>query len=83
MRTEQGNRHITVGLGATSLLEAMNAVARAHGAMWWQVRYCQAGVRREFAEIHLFTFDMSGIGARGMVRRPDGRWTSPCSPGQR
>jgi hypothetical protein len=39
--TEFGARRFSLTLGATSILEALSAVVRAHGALSWHVTYCQ------------------------------------------
>ena len=46
--------------------------------MWWQVRYCQPQAKAEFAQVFLYTFDKSGLGAIGSARRPDGTSYQPC-----
>jgi hypothetical protein len=78
MRTEQVNLRFSVNLGATTIYAAMNAVVRAHGASWWQVRYCQPQVRPEFSQLYLFTFDGSGLGVSGVAERADGTRYNPC-----
>jgi hypothetical protein len=62
--TLQMNRRFSVSLNATSVLEAMNAVARTHGDLQWLVGYCQPQSKVEFASVMLHTFDDGGIGGQ-------------------
>jgi hypothetical protein len=80
MRTEQGLRTFSVALGTTTLFEAMNAVVREHGAMWWQVNYCQPQALAEFSQVYLYTFDGFGLGAIGFFRLADGTRRQTCGP---
>jgi hypothetical protein len=77
--TPEGNQRFSVSLDATSILEALNASVRAHGSMWWEVRYCQPAARYEYASIFFYTFDGSGFGSHGAARR-DGKSFDACSP---
>lgn len=64
--TLQMNRRFSVSLNATSVLEALNAVARTHGDLQWLVGYCQPQSKVEFARVMLHTFDDGGIGGQPM-----------------
>jgi hypothetical protein len=77
-RTPEGERRFSVSLGATSILEALNASVRAHGSMWWEVRYCQPAARYEYATIGFKTFDGSGLSGRAATRRDDGTMFDAC-----
>ena len=80
-RTPEGDRRFTVELGATSVIESLDAVVRAHGAMWWMVTYCRPPARYEHATIYMHTFDGTGLGRHQTTRRDDGTWFSPCVSG--
>jgi hypothetical protein len=80
MRTEQGHRKFSLALGTTTLFEAMNAIVREHGAMWWQVNYCQPQALAESSRVFLYTFDGAGLGTTGFLRRPDGTRQQVCGP---
>ena len=83
-RTAEGDQHFSISLGATSILEAFNAVARTHGALWWTVRYCQLQARYEFATLYLNTFDGSSLGSHAIfLRHDDGKTHDPCAGGAR
>lgn len=57
-RTEQASRTFSVKPAAISVGEALDAIVRAHGQAWWEVRLGQVG-----PVITFYTFDQSGIGA--------------------
>lgn len=79
LRTPEANRPISVQLGATSILNALTAVVRAHGAALWRLTYCRPTARHEHATIWLEAHDGGGLGRHAAVlRRPDGRRYSPC-----
>jgi hypothetical protein len=78
MRTPEGERRFSVALNATSILEALNASVRAHGSMWWEVRYCLPAARYEYATITFYTFDGSGLGSHTAARRADGTTFDAC-----
>jgi hypothetical protein len=84
MRTEQGNLHFSVRPRTTSILEAANAVVRAHGSLRWTLSYCKPERRVDYALFMLGTFDHSGLGgtvkARTVVRDQNGRLRSDCNP---
>jgi hypothetical protein len=62
-RTEQASRTFSVKQGAISVGEALDAIVRAHGHAWWQVRFVPARQNEMGPVISFFTFDESGIGA--------------------
>ena len=77
-RTPDGNRRFTVSVSATSIVDALNATVRAHGAMTWLVRYCQPAARSEYALISFSTFDGSGLGIHAAARADDGKIFDAC-----
>jgi hypothetical protein len=77
-RTPEGNRRFSVRLNTTSVLEALNASVRAHGSMWWEVRYCQPTARYEYASIGFNTFDGSGLRGHAATRGDDGKMFDAC-----
>ena len=79
--TPEGDRRFSVTTGATSVLGALNATAREHGALGWVVKYCQPQPLYEFAEISLWTFDRGNRSTVGVAQGPDGKWYLPCMPG--
>jgi hypothetical protein len=78
-RTPQGNRMFSISLGATTVVDALNAVARAHGSLRWTVEYCKPQARYEYAMVRLSTFDGDGIGQRSATQRADGTWSDACA----
>ena len=58
--TRLADRVISVNLGATSIIEILNALVRAHGAMGWHLWYCRPEAIHENAWFRLFTFDLAG-----------------------
>lgn len=62
-QTEQARRTFSVKPGALSVGEALDAIVRAHGQAWWQVRLGQVRQDGMGPVISFFTFDQSGIGA--------------------
>lgn len=79
--TPDGTRPFSVELGATSVIESLDAIVREHGATFWKVTYCRPPARREHATVFLYTFDGGGIGRHEPTRRDDGTWFSPCVGG--
>ena len=79
-RTPQGNHEFSIHLGATSLLEALNAIARDHGSLRWDILYCSTEPRPEYATVSFYTYDGSGIGSRSVfLRDASGRTYDPCA----
>jgi hypothetical protein len=56
--TEQSARRFTVKTRATSAVATLEAIVRAHGAAWWEVREGE-----KWRVISFYTFDGSGIGS--------------------
>ena len=82
--TPQGNHRFSVDLGATSIIEALDAVVRAHGALLWTVTYCLPQARHENATVSFLAYDGSGIGSHGAVLTDAvGKSYSPCYPATR
>ena len=77
-RTPQGNRLFSVSLGPTTVVDALNAVARAHGSLRWTVEYCKPRALYDYAMVRLTTFDGDGVGRRSATRRDDGTWSDAC-----
>jgi hypothetical protein len=46
--------------GPTNALDVMNAIARAHRRMTWEIDYCQPKVMRDLALIHFITWPAGG-----------------------
>jgi len=76
--TRQADRLISLNLGTTSVIETLNAVVRAHGAMGWAVKYCESGAIPENAWLSLFTFDGGGTGRPAFPNDVDGKRRSAC-----
>jgi hypothetical protein len=51
-------RTFTVRTGAASVGQTLDAIVRAHGEAWWEIRRGEVG-----PIIFFYTFDGSGIGA--------------------
>ena len=79
-RTPQGDQKFTVKPQTTSLIGALDAVVRAHGAMQWEIMYCRPEVRMVNAKLWLRTTDRSGFGALFYHFGADGRHFSGCVP---
>ena len=77
----QGDQRFTVTSKTTSLIGALDAVVRAHGAMQWEIMYCRLDVRVGNARLKLSTTDRSGLGAPFYEVGADGRRVSGCVPG--
>ncbi len=82
-RTAQGDQKFTVKPQTTSLIGALDAVVRAHGAMQWEISYCRPEVRVVNAKLWLWTTDDSGIGAPFYAIDGAGRSVSGCAPASR
>jgi hypothetical protein len=63
-RTPLAQKRFSVSLPSVSAVGALDAVVRAHGGMWWEVRYCKPEASRLFATVNLVTFDKGGSGYR-------------------
>jgi hypothetical protein len=70
MQTPQGWYEFSVKLPPVSALEALNAVAKAHGNLHWEIKYCKPEARTEFAELMLWTTDRSGLGTKARACQP-------------
>jgi hypothetical protein len=77
-RTPQSDRMFSVSLGATAVVDALNAVVRAHGSLRWAVDYCKPQALFEYAMVRLNTFDGGGIGRHSATQRDDGTWSDAC-----
>ena len=77
-RTPQSDRMFSVSLGATTVVDALNAVVRAHGSLRWAVEYCKPQALFEYAMVRLNTFDGGGIGRHSATQRDDGTWSDAC-----
>lgn len=62
MRTAEGERRISLNLGAVSLVDALNAIVREHGALRWQANFSHEPPSLETLTLSLNTFDGDGIG---------------------
>ena len=73
-------RRISVVSHATSVIEGLNQIVRAHGALMWGVSYCKPPALYEHATISLMTFDSSGIGGHAVfLRDANGKPYDPCA----
>jgi hypothetical protein len=77
-RTAQSDRMFSVSLSRTTIVDALNAVVRAHGSLRWTVDYCKPGALFEYAWVRLNTFDGGGIGRHSATQRDDGTWSDAC-----
>lgn len=78
MRTPQGDRRFTVRLGNVEMIDALNAVVRAHGDLQWRIYYCQPYARAEFANVGLRTHDEDGLASAAPIMR-DARTLDTCA----
>jgi hypothetical protein len=62
--TPLAEKRFSVSRSSVSAVAALDAVVRAHGAMWWEVRYCKPDMSRHYATVNLWTFDKGGVGYR-------------------
>jgi hypothetical protein len=61
-----------------TVLTAMDAIARNHGAALWEVQYCKAVRGYEFATVWFRTFDGGGSGFHTGVVDNNGLWREGC-----
>ena len=66
--TDQGNRLFSVKTGPTSAGGAIDAIVRAHGDMWWELKDFVVA-EKDQRVLWLRRFDGSGLAAP--VRKPD------------
>jgi hypothetical protein len=66
-----GVGRLTLSLGPISVLEALDAVVRAHGAAHWSVVYCLPEVAPDVAMLNLMTYEKRGIGTSVAKNRLD------------
>ena len=78
-RTPLEDKRFSTALSSVSAVAALDAVARAHGAMWWEVRYCKPEVSRRYATVMLVTFDKGGAGSRLDQSFRASKAPDPCS----
>jgi hypothetical protein len=79
-RTPDALRHFSLALGATSIIGALNAIVRTHGALSWSVAYCRPERREEYASVVFTTFDLGGAGARHpFLLDAGGKRYDPCA----
>lgn len=78
-RTPQSGRMFSVALAATTAVDALNAVVRAHGSLRWTVEYCKPQALFEYAMLRFNTFDGDGVGRRSATQRDDGTWSDACT----
>jgi hypothetical protein len=71
---------ITIDLGVSSIVEALDAVTRVHGRARWHVTYCLPEMQADVATVWLFTYADQGIGVRGAYPVADGKWLNRCRP---
>jgi hypothetical protein len=64
-RTELGDRRFNVVVdGAATAFDALNLIVRTHGALYWEIGYCQPAADARFATVWLWTSerDRTGLG---------------------
>jgi hypothetical protein len=73
---------LTLSLGPISVGQALDAIARAHGKLWWSIEYCVPELAADVARVSLRTYEDRGIGtyAAGPRLGPDGKPTNLCYP---
>jgi hypothetical protein len=59
-RTPESDRKFSVRSGSTSIIGMLDAVARAHGRMSWEIEYCDVDVKQENALLSLWAGDKGG-----------------------
>jgi hypothetical protein len=76
---------VTLSLGPVSRIEALDAVARAHGRVRWEVSYCLPEIESDVATVWVYTYDegvprpRSGIGVPGpFAREGSSRTVNRC-----
>jgi hypothetical protein len=71
---------LSLSLGPISVVEGLDAIVRAHGAMRWVVSYCAPDGLADVAMVYLMTYDDHGVGAPPARQRiVDGRPLT-CAP---
>ena len=75
-----GVGEITVDTGAISVADALDAIVRAEGGSFWEVKYCRPERSLATATVGIYTFDRRGLGARfqPFARDKDGTLIDPC-----
>jgi hypothetical protein len=70
----------SVSLLMPSVLDALNAVVRAHGGLVWEVSYCGPHVQYELATIWLTTYEGVGVSGHAIfLNDAEGRRIDPCA----
>ena len=69
---------LTISTGPISVGEALDAIARAHGAMYWMVQYCFPDRTGDVAFIEVRTHDDRGAAAPLRPMGPDRKWIDRC-----
>jgi hypothetical protein len=76
---------VTLSLGPVSRIEALDAVARAHGRIRWEVRYCLPEIESDVATVFLYAYDegvwrpRAGLGVLGpFAREGSNRTVNRC-----
>jgi hypothetical protein len=82
MRTAEGNRTFSFAVSDTPAILALDELARAHGAVRWEVRYCTQVVHPRVATVWLWTLedDPTGMGKPmpGRFSTVDGKRVDAC-----
>jgi hypothetical protein len=76
-RTAQLAQPISVSAGPIAIVDALNAIVRAHGASRWQVRSCDAKVSRFLVTVGFNTHDGEAVMSDAVIAREDSR--APCA----
>ena len=70
----------SVSLHRTTTLGVLTAIVEAHGALVWEVNYCKAYVRYEFATIALRAFDHGGMSVHTATLDATQQMVDGCRP---
>jgi hypothetical protein len=76
--TEQDARRFSLSLKDTTIIAALNAIVRRHGALTWEVNYCNPSARYEYAHFSFRTFDNGGGGIHTAILDEHGKMRDAC-----
>jgi hypothetical protein len=83
MRTPLADRRFTIEpISAISAIEALDAIARTHGGLMWEIVYCQPHAKPAYATVFLKTLehapDMTGVSLPGRITKVNGKSVDLC-----
>jgi hypothetical protein len=76
--TEQEARRFSLSLKDTTVVAALNAIVRRHGALTWEVNYCKPSARYGYAHFSFRTFDSRGGGIHTAILDEHGKMRDAC-----